>query len=174
MAIELKTGFSCNVCGEHHDVLPLSYSVKAPLAAAAVPVDELEQRVVITPDQCVIDGRDFYLRGRIPVPVLGLEESFIWGVWVEVSPKDFIRTNDLWNAAGRETEPPFRGWLNSELVLFGDTINLEVSVQTQIVGRRPHFTVVDQDHPLAIEQSNGITIRRAEEIAEQILHAATL
>jgi hypothetical protein len=167
----LQTGFACNVCGERHEVLPLSYSVKAPLAVTAMPVEELERRVVITPDQCVIDGKDFYLRGRILVPILGLDEPFIWGVWAEVSPKNFIRTNDLWTVIGRETEPAFPGWLNTELFLFGDTINLEVSVQTQIVGRRPHFSVVDQNHPLAREQRNGITLRRIEEIAETVLHA---
>lgn len=160
----------CNVCRERHEVLPLSYSVKAPLAVTAIPLDELEKRVVITPDQCVIDGKDFYLRGRIVVPVIGLDEPFIWGVWAEISPKNFIRANDFWEMPGRETEPPFPGWLNTELFLFGNTINLEVSVQTQIVGRRPHFTVSDPDHPLAIEQRDGITLQRVEEIAETILH----
>ncbi len=99
MGNESESGFGCSVCGERH-VLPLSYSVKAPLAAGAIPVDELEQRVVITPDQCVIDGRDFYLRGRILVPVIGLDESFVWGIWVEVSPKNFVRTNELWTVEG--------------------------------------------------------------------------
>ncbi len=148
------------------DGLPLSYSVKVPLAATAVPVEEIEQRVVITPDQCVIDNRDFYLRGRFAIPVIGLDQPFIWGVWVEVSPKNFIRTNELWTTEGRENEPPFPGWLNTQMPLFGNTYNLEVSVQTQVVGRRPHFTPVDQDHPLAVEQRNGITMERVREIAE--------
>ena len=34
--------------------------------------EELERRVVLTPDQCVIDGKDFYMRGRILVPVIGV------------------------------------------------------------------------------------------------------
>src|SRR5580704_15984463 len=169
MSIKSESGFGCSVCGEHH-VLSLSYSVKAPLAVGAIAVEELDQRVVITPDQCVVDGKDFYLRGRILVPVIGLEEPFVWGVWVEVSPKNFLRTNDLWTTEGRENEPPFPGWLNTELPLFGNTINLEVSVQTQRVGRRPQFTVVDESHPLAIEQRNGITVERVEEIAEMMVH----
>jgi hypothetical protein len=171
MGSELKTGFTCSVCRERHDVLPLSYSVKAPLAVAKIQPEELPQRVVITPDQCVIDDRDFYLRGRIPVPIIGLEEPFIWGVWAEVSPKNFIRTTEMWNTVGREAEPAFPGWLDTELFLFGDTVNLEVSVETQIVGRRPHFKIVDQDHPLAREQRDGISTDRVEKIAEQILHA---
>jgi hypothetical protein len=171
MGSELQSGFACRACGERHDVLPLSYSVKAPNAVTAIPLDELERRVVITPDQCVIDGRDFYLRGRIIVPIIGLDEPFIWGVWAEISPKNFIRANDLWNVTGREKEAPFPGWLNTEIFLFGNTINLEVNVHTQPVGRRPHFTVCDENHPLATEQRDGMTLQRVEEIAEMILHA---
>jgi hypothetical protein len=171
MGSELLSGFVCSVCGERH-ALSLSYSVKAPMAAAAVPMEELEQRIVFTPDQCVIDGKDFYLRGRILVPVIGLEEPFVWGVWAEVSPVNFVRTNELWTMEGREAEAAFPGWLNTQLPVFGYTFNLEVSVQTQRVGKRPHFTVIDEEHPLAVEQRNGITMRRVEEIAERMLHAA--
>jgi hypothetical protein len=170
MGSELTTGFECGTCGKHHAILPLSYSIKAPRGALRVPADELERRVLLTPDQCVIDGRDFYLRGRIPVPILGLDEPFIWGVWVEVGPKDFLRTIKLWNVPGREAELPYTGWLDTELSLFGDTLNLEVDVQTQEVGRRPHFTLVNQDHPLALEQLNGISMQRVEQIAERMLH----
>lgn len=163
-------GFACTVCSEQHDTLPLSYSVKTPRAVAAIPLGELEQRVVFSLDQCVIDGRDFYLRGRIPVPIEGQEEPFIWGVWAEVSPKNFIRTNELWTTEGRENEAPFSGWLDTELFLYGDTINLEVLVHTMPVGRRPHFEIADENHPLALEQKHGITLERVQQIAETILH----
>src|ERR1700761_118100 len=123
------TGFVGRVCGERH-LLAVSYSFQFPLAAGAVPKEEVEQRVVLTPDQCVIDNKDFYIRGRIPVPIHGLEEPFIWGVWAEISPKNFLRTVELWTAEGREAEQPFPGYLNSELALYGNTIDLELSVQT--------------------------------------------
>jgi hypothetical protein len=174
MGSELKCGFECSICGEHHDVLPLSYSVKAPKAVLGIPGDELEKRVVITPDQCVIDGKDFYLRGRIPVPIIGSDEPFIWGVWAEIGPKDFVRTIEQWKMEGREAMQPFRGWLNTEIPIFGNTINVDVDVWTQRVGRRPHFILTDQDHPLAREQRDGMTLLRAEQIAEQMLHQGIL
>ena len=167
----ILTGYACPICGMRHASLPLKFSVKAPLAVTAIPVDELEKRVVITPDQCVIDGRDFYLRGRIVLPVHGSKDPFVWGVWAEVSPKSFLRTNHLWKTEGRENQPSFPGWLHTELPLYGNTLNLEVSVETQPVGRRPHFLVSDPQHPLAIEQSQGISQERAGEIAAEVLHA---
>jgi hypothetical protein len=169
---EILGEFVCSVCGERHP-LALSYSVKAPLAAAEVPMEELEQRVAFTPDQCAIDGRDFYLRGRILIPVIGSEMPFVWGIWAEVSPKNFIRTSELWTVEGRENEPAFPGWLNSNLPIFGDTVNLEVMVETQPVGKRPHFTVIDENHPLAVEQREGITVERVQDIAEMMLHSVS-
>ena len=174
MGIELQAGFRCTVCGEHHDVLPLSYSVKAPMAASRIPIEELEQRIVISPDQCVIDGRDFYLRGRIAIPIVDpiveVNEPFIWGVWAEVSPVNFMRTIDLWMTPGRELEPACPGWLDSEIPLYGNTINVEAAVQTQIVGRRPHFTITDPDHALAFEQRDGLTLDEVAEIAASMFH----
>jgi hypothetical protein len=167
---ELAAPFLCSGCNQWHDVLPLSFSVKVPLAATRVPSVMLEERVVITRDQCVIDGgvidsARYFLRGRIAVPIIGIEDPFIWGVWAEISPKNFMRTHDLWHQQGREFEPPYPGWLDTDLPLYGTTLNLEVDVQTQPVGRRPHFTILSEDHSLAREQRNGITLVQVEKIA---------
>jgi hypothetical protein len=163
-------GFSCTICHKWHDRLPMSYSVKVPSAVAAIPKSELDQRVVFTLDQCVIDRRQFYLRGRIPVPVIDQAEPFIWGVWAQVGEPDFVRANAMWKTEGREKEKSFRGWLNTPIPLYAGTMSLELSVQTQPVGRRPHFELVDSAHPLAVEQRNGITMTRVREIAEAFLH----
>jgi|KBSMisStandDraft_5_1062788.scaffolds.fasta_scaffold1064158_1 hypothetical protein len=172
MEYQVHSGFACSECGQWHE-LPLQYSFKAPFAITSIPLEDREQRVVITPDQCVIDNRDFYLRGRILIPIHGLNDPFVFGVWAEVGPREFIRANELWNTPGRENEPPFTGWLNSEIFLFGDTLNLEVSVRTQPIGNRPQFTIFNQLHPLAIEQRNGITLERVREIAEMVIHRST-
>jgi hypothetical protein len=169
MPSDLHTGFACTVCGQRHE-LPLQYSVNAPQAVLAVPPEERDQRIVMTPDQCVIDGKDFYIRGRILLPIRDVAEPFVWGVWAEISPKSFLRANEFWHTPGRENEPAFPGWLNSDIFVFGNTINLEVEIHTQPVGQRPQFTLSDLNHPLAIEQRDGITLERAEEIAEMILH----
>lgn len=167
---EVFGGFACTVCGERHDVLPLKYSVKAPQAVLAIPQDQLQDRVILTADQCVIDNRQFFLRGRILIPVHGLDSPFVWGVWAEISPKNFLRSNELWQTPGREQEPPFSGWLNNDLFLFGDTINLELNIHTQPVGDRPRFNVADPNHPLALQQRDGISMETVQDIAEMILH----
>jgi len=170
MSGELQTGFACSVCGERHDVLPLNYSINAPQAVMTIPSEEIESRIVLTADQCVIDSSSFYLRGRILIPVEELDQPFVWGVWAEISPASFLRANEVWHTEGREQEPPFPGWLNTDLFLFGSTLNLEVDVHTQAVGQRPQFTVRDTNHPLARQQREGLTIEQIQDIAEMIFH----
>jgi hypothetical protein len=169
---ELTTGFYCPTCAGRHTTLPLSFSVKAPLPVSAIPSWQIASRVVITPDQCVIDGIHFYLRGRIVIPVRDCHEPFIWGVWAQVSAKNFYRTHQLWSTPGRENESAFVGRLASDLPLFGSTLGMGVDVQTQVVGRRPHITVRSAGHPLGSEQREGITLARVEEIATALLHSA--
>ena len=169
MGAELHTGFDCSVCGQHHAVLPLSYSVTVPLAALAVPRAEWERRVVLSQDLCVIDERFHYVRGRFAVPVHGLEEPFIWGVWAWLRPQDFYRTNQRWNDPARVDERPYAALLNSELPIYGDTMNLPVEVQTMPVGRRPHFFPTDTAHPIAVEQRDGMSMSRVVQIAKRML-----
>jgi hypothetical protein len=137
---------------------------------AKVPVTEHGERVKWSPEQCVIDRKTFYIRGRIPVPVHGMDEPFIWGVWVELSPKTFLRVDEMWNVEGRESEPVFTGYLNSEIAVYTPTYNLEVDVKTRPIGERPQFFVQDKEHPLAVEQRDGISIERVQEIAEMMMH----
>jgi hypothetical protein len=70
MPPEAPKDFLCGICAERH-IISTSYSIKIPAAALAIPKDEIDSRVAITPDQCVIDNRDFYIRGRIPFPSTG-------------------------------------------------------------------------------------------------------
>lgn len=158
--------FTCRLCREPHTA-SLAYHSEAPHATAAIRSPE---RIAFTTDQCVIDASSFYLRGRILLPVHGLPDPLVWGCWAEISPTNFVRTNELWQSEGRESQPPFPGWLESELPLYPSTLNLTLDVHTQPVGRRPHFTVTAANHPLAVEQRDGISLDRLYRIAEHFQH----
>jgi hypothetical protein len=171
--IELKTGFDCRVCGQRHSTLPLSFSYWAPLAVAAIPPGQINKRVVITPEQCVIDDLHFYLRGRMLVPIHGCEESFVWGVWAQVSTKNFYGAYKHWSTPGREHDPTFKGRLANDLSIFGNPAGIPLEVHTQAVGRRPHFVVSSTSYPIGRDQRMGITLDRAEEIAATLLHSTS-
>ena len=80
------------------------------------------------------------------------------------------RACKLWEKPGRETEPPYFGWLSTALPGYPSTLNLKTNVHTRQVGRRPRVELEPTDHPLAVEQRQGITLSRVQEIAEIVLH----
>jgi hypothetical protein len=162
-------GFTCSCCGQHHDQLPMAFHAEAP----AYWTHDLppSPKNTLTSDQCVIGGDAFFVHGLIEIPVVDSDEVFAWGVWVSLSKENFARADKLWDTAGRENEPPYFGWISTELGLYQpSTINLKSRVHTRPVGLRPTIELEPTDHPLAVEQRTGITLERVREIAEAILH----
>ncbi len=165
-----KPGYDCRSCGEYHDQLPMHYGAEAPIQWYSLAPEEVEQRSLISRDQCIIDDQFFFVVGNLEIPVIGSKERFSWDVWVSLSSQSFARVCELWEQPGRESEPPYFGWLSTSLPGYPDTVNLKTMVQTREVGRRPLVELEPIDHPLAIEQREGITMARVQEIAELVLH----
>lgn len=126
---------------------------------------------MLSSDQCIIDDKHFFVVGNLEIPISGSDERFSWDVWVSLSHKNFARACELWEQEGRESEPPYFGWLSTSLLpCYPDTLSLKANVRTRAVGRRPLVELEPTDHPLALEQREGITLARVQEIAELVLH----
>lgn len=166
----MSEGFTCSCCGEWHTELPMSYGFDAPLYWHQIPEEERESRVQLSSDQCVLDDRHFFVRGRIVIPVLEEPEDFEWGVWVSLSADSFRRISNSWHRPGRENDASFFGWLSNDLPVYPSTLNLKTMVHNRPVGERPIIEIEPSDHPLSIEQQCGITRDRVREIAAQLLH----
>jgi hypothetical protein len=160
----------CPQCGQMHDDLPFSYAADAPLYWYAVPPAERDSRAVLWRERCEIDGEHFFIRGNIRLAVTDAPEDFEWTVWVSLSPANYQRMTEVWHTPGRETEPPYFGWLSTDLRIYPSTLNLKTRVHTQPLGSRPLIELEPTDHPLAIEQRQGITLARVQEIAALLLH----
>src|SRR5262249_23941830 len=124
----------------------------------------------LSSDQCAIDNKYFFVLGRIEIPVVGCEEPFVWLAWVLLSQKNFRRASELWCTVGRENEPAYFGWLSSALPYEPSTLNLKVNLHTRPVGERPFIELEPTEHPLAVEQRQGISLARVQEIAERLMH----
>lgn len=163
-------GFVCGTCGEYHDELPMDFGADAPALYGNIPADERESRCDLTPDLCVIDEEHFFIRGCLELPVIDGDQPFVWGVWASLSKENFRRTFELWEVEGRETEPTYFGWLSTALPLYPETLHLKTHVHTRPLGQRPLIELEPTDHPLAVQQREGITMKRVREIAEALLH----
>jgi hypothetical protein len=161
--------WTCRCCGKQFSSLPLSFASAAPDPWFAIPEAQREKRALLGSDQCVIDDKEFFIRGCLEIPILGRSESFDWGVWVSLSQSSFERVGDLWEIDLRENEPAFFGWLCTELSVYPQTLGLKTKVHLRNSGQRPFIEVEPTAHPLAREQRFGITLQRVEEIATTLL-----
>ncbi|MFJ8045245.1 DUF2199 domain-containing protein [Kitasatospora sp. NPDC096147] len=158
----------CACCGERHDGPPMAY-------APASPPPGWKRRYAVrrdsflTGEQCVIKDEHFYVRGVLRLPVLDAEEDFDWGVWVSLSRASFDRMYDRWDDPARVEEPPYFGWLCTELPYAEPTLLLKSHVLTQPVGTRPLIELEPTGHPLAVEQREGITMARVRAFADLLV-----
>jgi hypothetical protein len=161
--------WTCRCCGKEFNTLPLSFGPIAPDPWLAISETERGDRTLLGTDQCVIDDREFFIRGCLEIPIRNCDEPFVWSVWVSVSEKSFARIGELWDAEIRDQEPPFFGWLSNGLSVYPPTFGLKTNVHLRNSGRRPFIELEPTNHPLAVEQRKGISLRRIEEIAAALL-----
>ena len=129
---------------------------------------EREKRVVLTSDLCVSDDKFFFIRCLLIMKVRRTDEDFAWGVWSSLSKENFLRYQACYEEDMSDWEPMF-GYLSNRLPHYPDTLSLKLSVQTGSRGTRPSVQLEPTDHPLAVDQRDGITLEKLLEIVAPYL-----
>jgi len=161
--------FTCRVCGQQHDGLP-DIGADRPAIWWDIPEHERESRLRLDADTCEVDGRYYFLRGVIEIPVHGQPECFGIGAWVSQKPENFQAY--VADPAAPRKRATF-GWLNTELGIYGEpTVGMKTRVMFPGGDLRPLIEVEPGDHPLSVEQRRGITLERAWEIVHHYEHTA--
>ncbi len=165
----LRYSWTCGCCGRQHDELPIHWSVEAPAYYDAVPEAERAARTRLSDDFCTVDDQYFFIRGVIEIPILGQSEPLTWGAWASLSAASMDAVHRVWEQADRELTGPFFGWLSAVLPYEIATVGLKTMVHLRDPPFLPWLELEPTEHPLAVEQRNGISIERAVEIAEALL-----
>jgi hypothetical protein len=129
-----------------------------------VPKGERESRTFLTSDTCVIDDEAFFVRGCLELPVVGYDDILSFGVWVSLSRENFNKFEKLFGVPHRSCEGPFFGWLSVPLPTYPDTMNLKTHVNLRDDGIRPLIELEPTNHPLAVEQRDGVGTARIQEL----------
>lgn len=162
--------WACNRCGEEHEGLPLDWAFDNPAYwdGGQGPDDRLTDDLCTWTDD---DGElNFFIRGVLHIPIRDSDETLRYGVWSSLSRASFDRVVELWDDAARVHEAPYFGWLSNSLPGYPETLNLPVDVVTAALDLRPAIVLHENDHPLVVEQREGITLERVRDIAELNLH----
>ena len=164
--------FRCHTCGEIHGGPPLAYGGGMPEPWYAIPGWQRPFRARVSKwgELCAIDRKWFFVRGRIPIPVVDANETFYWGVWVSVAQLDFDEIKRRWADPKRAEQSPYLGWLMTRLPYEQPTVELKTSLQMQPPPERPLVTLEPSEHELAREQQNGIDMDRVREFAAALMH----
>lgn len=169
----MKT-FICKVCGQQHTELLMDLAYQRPADVFKIPVEERPERIRMNDDLCIIDDREFYIRGVLALPVSELDDSFRWGVWAQVDQESFDYYQAHWHISSVAGLMPFSGRLSGGLAAYSESDQLRVSIHLQPNNQRPLFVVEDQDHPLNQAQQQGITLHDVEAFVARIApHPAT-
>ena len=165
--------FRCGECGEVHHGSP-SFSYPWPPQVDSIPDEEQDARVFLTTDLCVIDDEEFYIRALLEIPIHGVEDPFLWGIWVTQSEENFFRYQETYD--DDQTGDGGFGWLPVTMPgyhIAGDAESYEMlgsDVYWQKQGERPIVVPHACDHPLYHDVKNGISRERAEELAALAMH----
>jgi hypothetical protein len=153
--------YRCSVCDEIHDDLPHLGSDR-PDMWWGIPKEERGRRIELTSDTCIIDGEDFFLRGVIELPIHDAPSPFTFGVWVSQSRASFLEYLQFPDSA---TIGPFFGWLCTRIDYYPEeTLFLKTMAHFRDGNLRPAILLEPTDHPLAVDQREGITLEKAWEI----------
>jgi hypothetical protein len=161
--------WTCHCCGQQFNELPLNYAPAAPDPWLALTESERSCGGKIDSDICVINRESFFVRGCVEIPIADREDTFVWGAWVSISRISLERILELWDAEIRSNEPPIFGWLSNNISVYPETFGLKVNLHLRDSGQRPFIEIEPTNHPLAIEQRDGISLQRVEEIAAALL-----
>jgi hypothetical protein len=153
--------YHCMTCGKLHDDLPDIGAAK-PDHWFEVPEEERDRRTILTSDACIIDGEDHFIRGVIQIRVHEQVQPFGFGVWVSQKKENFLTYVKNFDSA--EIGPYF-GWLCTRLRYYPqDTLGLKSRAVFQSGNRRPLIELEPTEHPLAVDQRDGISLVKAWEI----------
>jgi hypothetical protein len=153
--------FRCTVCDKIHDERP-DVGADKPDIWFGIPEAERVTRIKLTSDTCVVDDGFYLIRGVIRLPITDEPEVLGFGVWVSQKKENFETYLANYNTS---KIGPFFGWLCTNIRFYeAGTMHLKTMAHFQDGNKRPLIEIEPIDHPLAVDQREGITLAKAWEI----------
>lgn len=101
---------------------------------------------------------DRFILANIELPVKGRpHDQFVWTCWVSLSHESYDRLQRLWDQPDRAEQEWAFGYVSSTLPTYEpSTFALKSHVYTRAIGLRPWVELEPTQHPLAVEQREGM------------------
>ena len=161
--------FKCSSCDEIHEGSP-SFGFNAP-DPYLEQSEEIQSKGKLSDDLFYYedeDGIHYFARVTVEIPIHGIEDGFLWGVWVSLSKASYEHYVN--NFTKEEIDQGYFGWFSNYLPYYSNTYALATNVYPQANGKRPILELQETDHELYHDFTNGISITKAQKIAELCIH----
>ena len=159
----------CSCCGKMVAASDLELSFRRPDEIASLSDEERDDRCEHDGDIYTLDGKKYFVRCIIPLPVHECGNYYAIGAWAEVSKEDYKKIWELWDDKKQNNEEPIGATLANHIPKnensLGCSIAIKLSSET-----RPHIIIADKACSLFQEQECGISIHRANEYSDEILN----
>lgn len=163
--------YKCNICGKNHSIYFGFESLESE-TILEIPESERKNRVIKVGNLSVVDNQLIIVRGNLFVKCNELEETYLYfDVWVKIKTEDFQKKIEEYEKDKVNYDPTLIGKLESQLILYDDTKNIEVEVTNYEHDKVDTLVkVLKKNHQLEIDQRNGISNERLIELMEKIHH----
>ena len=161
--------FICSCCGKVHEGSP-SFAFNAP-DPYLEQSDEVKSNGHLGSDTCRYedeDGKHYFIRVILQIPIHGIQSPFLWGVWSTLSEQSF--NHYIENYETPSLDHGYFGYLSNYLPYYENTYALCADVNVQLGGNRPTLSLHNTEHQLVYDFENGISVSKAQEIAEFCMH----
>jgi hypothetical protein len=125
--------------------------------------EERARLVKESDDVCVIEGKRFFIRALLPLPVESRAIPYCIGLWVEVTQATFERVYELWDSGEQVHEPPFAARIANDIPTASGSLALPAEMRLTGPATRPDVFLQPSQHQLYIEQAHGIDEHRVSE-----------
>ncbi len=153
----------CSKCGEEHPLEEMELTFRRPDDAASLSPEERKEQLQENNDLCVINGKRFFIRAVLPLPVESRDRPYNIGLWVEVSQTAFERVYDLWDSEEQLAEPPIPATVANEIPITPGALGHPAELRLSGPTTRPDVILKPSSHPIYVEQSAGICVHRVAE-----------
>ena len=154
--------FKCEKCGQEHEGLPTDIGYRG-RATSSRCRHKRGRRCQFTDDIGVIDGKRYYIRGVLYVPIRDTGGEFGWGLWRASARRTSSAIDPCGPSMGRMSRrsADISAWKTSRATR-GSTDTKSRS--NCAASERPTFHLSVSEHRLSREQHSGITVHEVEEI----------
>ena len=175
---------TCIYCGKPHDIEHIEPTLLRPDPILSVPKSKRGSWTSEGKDYAVLRPRRsfrewftrpqmsprYFLRVNMPFAVAGRDKPVAWGIWVEVSQRDYAAVHRLWDSSEQHLHPPIPARLANDIRDYPATSGLPGKLQLQNPSSVPVFTLEAGNHPLIAQQQHGVSEDTVMKWLEPILH----